>query len=118
MRRLKLDENLPAEAAVVLRDAGHDAVTILDQNMAGDPDSDVARVCRAEDRAVVTLDLDFADIRTYPPADYPGIIVMRPVTQSKPAVLQLVKTLLVAFELGEPLEGHLWVLRENGLRIR
>lgn len=31
--RFKIDENLPHEVAALLRNVGHDAVTILDQGM-------------------------------------------------------------------------------------
>ena len=31
--RFKLDENLPAELADLFRQAGHDAVTVLDQTL-------------------------------------------------------------------------------------
>lgn len=118
MTLLKIDENLPVEVADLLNAAGHDAMTIVQQNMAGDPDTNAAAVCRREGRAVVTLDLDFADIRTYPPADYPGIIILRAVDQSKDAVLDLVRSLVAALATEEPLEGHLWIVRDGGLRIR
>ena len=68
--RIKLDENLPDGAADVLRAAGHDAVTVLDQGMGGGVDPVIAEVCKRESRALVTLDLDFADIRAYAPASY------------------------------------------------
>jgi len=76
--RFKIDENLPVEADQLLVGAGHDAMTVLDQSLGGRPDPDVAAVCQREQRALVTLDLDFSDIRTYPPQDYFGIIVLRP----------------------------------------
>ena len=77
MLKFKVDENLPGEAAGLLASAGHDAVTVMGQQMVGQPDINVATACQREGRAVVTLDLDFADIRTYPPGDYAGIIVLR-----------------------------------------
>jgi predicted nuclease of predicted toxin-antitoxin system len=61
MGRFKLDENLPAEVGTVLRAAVHDAVSVLDQQLGGQPDEDVAAICRDEGRTVVTLDLHFAD---------------------------------------------------------
>jgi predicted nuclease of predicted toxin-antitoxin system len=118
MARFKVDENLPIEAAEVLKAAGHDAFTIFDQGMVGDLDPKVASVCRAEDRALVTLDLDFSDIRTYPPADHPGIIILRPRNQAKPTVLALVNQLIAVLETDERLSGHLWIVQETGLRIR
>lgn len=76
--RFKIDENLPVEAAELLVESGHDAWTILDQQMVGERDLQVASVSRDELRALITLDLDFADIRTYPPGDYHGLIARRP----------------------------------------
>jgi len=74
-------------------------------------------VCCQEQRAIVTLDLDFADIREYPPEDYPGLIVLRVGSQARPHVLRVISQ---AFELFEhqPLAGHLWIVSESGVRIR
>lgn len=115
--QFKIDENLPVEVADALRDAGHDALTIHDEQMVGDPDPQVAAVCQSEERALLTLDLDFSDIRTYPPGEYHGIVVFRPRTQAKPPVLSLVARLIPLLD-SEPLEGNLWILQETGLRIR
>ena len=92
-------------------------MTIHDQRMVGKPDPQVAFVCQSEKRILVTLDLDFADIRTYPPSQYFGIVVLRPRNQSKPTVLDLVSK-LIPLLTSEPLEGNLWILQESGLRIR
>jgi len=115
--RFKIDENLPITAAEILRQAGHDALTIHDQQLAGEPDPRVAAVCLAEQRALLTLDLDFSDIRTYPPGDYAGIIVLRPRTQGHRSVLRLLKR-LVALLTTETLRGNLWILDEFNLRVR
>ena len=64
--KFKTDENLPEEAAELLRSAGHDASTVIGQSMGGAPDPDLASLCRREQCVLVTLDLGFADIRTYP----------------------------------------------------
>lgn len=76
--RFKIDENLPIEAAEVLQQAGHDASTVLQQDLGGGrADTDTASICQRERRALVTLDMDFADIRTYPPKQFLGLIVLR-----------------------------------------
>lgn len=80
--KFKTDENLPVEVAHLLRQEGHDALSVIDQQLAGRPDADVAVMCQSEQRALVTLDLDFSNIRAYPPADYEGIIVFRPAVQA------------------------------------
>lgn len=115
--KFKIDENLPAEAAESLAAAGHDAMTIHDQRMVGQPDPIVVGVCQKEGRALVTLDLDFSDIRAYTPVNYPGVIVLRPRTQAKPAVLELISKMIPLLN-SEPLPGKLWIVQENGLRIR
>lgn len=115
--KFKTDENLPEEAAKLLEEAGHDASTILAQSMGGDPDPDVALVCLAEGRALVTLDLGFADIRAYPPGRYPGLVVLRPSRQSKARVMDMVGKILPMLET-ERIFGRLWIMEEDRVRIR
>ena len=117
MATFKIDENLPMGAAALLVSAGHDAVTVGNQHMVGQSDANVAMVCQREGRAIVTLDLDFADIRTYPPGDYAGIIVLRLARLDKPRVLSVLQRLLPVLEQ-EPLVGKLWVVEETSVRVR
>lgn len=115
--RFKVDENLPVEIAQLLRQQNHDALTVLDQQLGGRPDPDVAQVCLAERRALITLDLGFSDIRLYPPENYSGIIVLRPAVQTTPALVRIVTGVLPLLDQ-EPLDGHLWVVDERRVRIR
>lgn len=115
--RFKVDENLHDDVAAALRNEGHDAQTVYDQGLRGQSDRDIADTCCREQRAVVTLDLDFGDIRRYPPESFPGLIVLRAVNQGRPHVLWVLSQ---AFELlgRQPLAGHLWIVSESGVRIR
>jgi len=115
--RFKVDENLPIEIADILRQNQHDAMSVQEQQLAGQPDVQVAQVCRAEDRAVVTLDLDFSDIRSYPPENYKGIIVLRPAVQNLTTLIRLIGQILQSMG-HEPLEGHLWIVDDSRIRIR
>jgi predicted nuclease of predicted toxin-antitoxin system len=115
--RLKIDENLHAEVAALFGTAGHDVHTVYDEGLRGSPDNVIAERCRNEDRVLVTLDLDFADIRTYPPANHPGMIALRVGNQSRPHILRVmspIKTLLDK----EPVAGRLWIVSEASVRIR
>jgi predicted nuclease of predicted toxin-antitoxin system len=115
--KFKVDENLPTEAAALLTQRLGDALTVNDQRMQGSADPTLAQVCRDENRTLVTLDLDFADIRSYTPAKHAGIIVLRPLTQSKRDVLRLLER--VVEQIGrERVAGTLWVVDEAGIRIR
>ena len=62
-------------------------------------------------------DLDFADIRASPPKDYAGLLVLRLSRQDKLHVLSVFERLLLVLET-EPLEGKLWIVDENRVRIR
>jgi predicted nuclease of predicted toxin-antitoxin system len=115
--RCKIDENLPIDAAALLREAGHDCHTVYDEALAGAPDQRVIDTCRAEGRALLTLDLDFADLRTYPPADHPGIIVLRPAEPDKEHVLRLLARTLPVLER-EAVVHSLWIVEETRVRIR
>jgi predicted nuclease of predicted toxin-antitoxin system len=117
MLKFKVDENLPTEAAELLASAGHDAVTVHYQRMVGQPDTNVAAICQREQRVVVTLDLDFADIRAYPPSDYSGIIVLRLRLLGKFHVLSVLQHLLPVLQ-HEPLAGKLWIVDESSVRVR
>jgi len=92
--KFKIDENLPFEIKNLLIQAGHDALTVKDQDLTGKPDATIATVCLGEDRVFITADLDFSDIRAYPPAKYPGIMVLRSDRQDKPTMVELFRAVL------------------------
>ena len=115
--RFKIDENLPLEVATLLHQAGHDALTVVEQDLSGSADPDLAKVCQREGRALITLDTGFGDIRAYPPDEYSGLIVLRLSRQDKLRVLR-VASLLISKLDSEPLEQHLWIVDEESIRIR
>jgi predicted nuclease of predicted toxin-antitoxin system len=80
-------------------------------------DAAIAARCQQEERAIVTLDLDFANITVYPPEEYPGLIVLRVVDQSRAHVLQGFTYILDLIDQ-EPLSGHLWIVEDHQVRIR
>lgn len=115
--RIKVDENLPREVADLFQTAGHDAITVGDERLGGKPDATIGAVIQIEERALVTLDLDFADIRKHPPEDYAGLVVLRLNHQDKSHVLQVMRRLLPIF-VREEVRGSLWVVGEGHIRIR
>jgi len=70
--KFKLDENLPVSAAVVLAAAGHDADTVLGEQLTGRADQDVVAASTAAQRVLISLDVGLGDIRAYPPAATPA----------------------------------------------
>lgn len=115
--RFKLDENIPIRALSALRQQGHDAETAESEGLAGAPDRAVLAACTAEARLLVTLDLDFADIREYPPGSHQGIWVLRPPQQTFASILGLIEA-GVRLSTSERTTGQLWVIDERRVRIR
>jgi predicted nuclease of predicted toxin-antitoxin system len=115
--RAKLDENLPVEAGELLRANGWDSATVVDEGMGGGDDPTVAAACRTEARVLFTLDLDFSDIRTYPPSEYVGIVVLRPPQPTRGMVLQMLTRVLPV--LAAQWANHqLWIVEPDRVRVR
>lgn len=114
--RFKLDENLSPTLAEQFLAAGHEAHSVLEQSLGGANDPRVIEACRAEDRALITLDLDFANIQRYPPAQYAGIMVLRLGTQAHGAIVRAVAEAIRLLER-EVLRGRLWIVESGRIRI-
>jgi predicted nuclease of predicted toxin-antitoxin system len=115
--KFKIDENLPVETAEVLRDAGFDAATVWDEALAGSDDITIASRVRSEDRILVTLDLDFANIRAYPPEEHPGFIVLRLRRQDKENAVAVMNRVTLALRHRSPAR-ELWIVEEDRIRFR
>jgi predicted nuclease of predicted toxin-antitoxin system len=115
--KFKVDENLPVELLADLRAAGHDALTVPEEGTTGSPDSTVMKRVQAERRVLLTMDKGIANARAYPPDRYAGIVLFRPSTSGRGAVLAFVRRQLPAL-LQADLAGHLLVVSERGIRIR
>jgi hypothetical protein len=60
--KVKLDENIGTAGAELLTTAGFDVATVAQQQLTSAQDENIASVCAAEDRCLVTLDKDFSDV--------------------------------------------------------
>jgi predicted nuclease of predicted toxin-antitoxin system len=115
--KLKLDENLPIEILGDLRAEGHDAESVHEERLTGEPDPEVLAACRREGRTLLTLDKGIGDLRAYRPADYAGIVLFRPPTDGRKTTLDFVRA-----HLGRVLEmelsGSLVVVTSTSIRTR
>jgi predicted nuclease of predicted toxin-antitoxin system len=114
--KLKIDENLPTKSVKLLEDYGYEAMSVFDQNLSGASDTRIAEVCQKEKRALITLDADFSDIRTYSPDEFFGLIILGLKRQDKPHILSIVDRLIKILSK-EPLERRLWIVEEGKVRI-
>ena len=113
----KIDENLPVEVAQLLSQAGHSASTALQEGLGGATDETISAAILKENLILVTLDTGFADIRAYPPAQFPGLIVLRLRQQDKLHVLEIFGRVLARLQ-DQPIQGKLWIVEERRLRVR
>ena len=80
-------------------------------------DAALLETCRREGRALVTLDLDFANPLDYCPSEYPGIAVLRlPKNTSAVDLLQTLETFAKGLEQ-HPLAGRLWIVESGRIRL-
>ena len=115
--RFKLDENLPVELVTDLRDLGHDADTVADEGLRGAADPAVVDAASAADRILFTLDKGIANLQRYPIHQHAGVVLFRPDTTGRGAVVVFVRDrLLKLLELD--LAGRLTVVGPSGIRFR
>ena len=115
--RFKLDENLPADLAEMLRKAGHDVHDVVGEGLAGEGDPPVLAAASRENRILVTFDLDFADVRQYPPGSHAGIVVFRLDDQRWRVLEEFARRALTENNL-KRLERGLAIVDETRIRFR
>ncbi|MEN3001169.1 MAG: DUF5615 family PIN-like protein [Armatimonadota bacterium] len=115
--RIKLDENLAHAHQQFLQSQGYDVERVYEQGLSGASDAVIWQQVCAEGRLFITLDIDFADIRQYRPGTHPGVLLLRPATNSKAAVMRVLQRVCQEIPL-ETLKGCLAVADEQHTRIR
>ena len=115
--RVKVDENFAQSHVSLLEDAGHDAESVFDEGLSGLQDAALWARVTEEDRLFITLDLDFSDIRRFPPGTHPGILLLRPRNASREAVRTVLRRVLRTYAL-EELKGCLVVASDRHTRVR
>jgi predicted nuclease of predicted toxin-antitoxin system len=115
--RLKLDENLGHRAREILDKAGHNVSTVFTAGLGAAIDDAVLKAATGDNRALVTLDLDFSSPLRFIPSKYSGIVVLRP--RSKPSlgdILTVIRTLARFLEKDQPM-GKLWIVEPGRVRV-
>jgi predicted nuclease of predicted toxin-antitoxin system len=117
--RFLVDANMPRSTLALLASLGHASEHARDIGMGQAPDSRIAARTRSTSAALLTRDLDFADIRHYPPAEYQGILVLRmPDDAVAQTIVNLLERFLKQTELVAQLPGHLVILEPDRVRFR
>jgi len=117
--RFLVDEDLPRSKGDLLQHYKHEAVDVRGIGLRGAKDSQIAARARREGLCLVTGDLDFSDIRNYPPGDYAGLVVLRlPRTATASFILNLLESFLQQKDLVAQMPGKLAIVEPGRVRIR
>src|SRR5260370_26392825 len=68
---VKLDEHLGKATRQLLREGSYDVDTVLDERLSGSTDDLLWSRVVADGRLLITLDLDFSDVRRFRPGTHP-----------------------------------------------
>ncbi len=115
--KLFLDENISPLHARELRADGYDALGVVEAGLSGASDERVLAFAIDEDRILVTLDADFANILRFPSENSPGLVRLRLHPPTEPAIRDTLRKALLLLKNVE-LRGRLAVVEPNKIRIR
>jgi hypothetical protein len=110
---------MPRMAVGVLARLGHQVEFTKDIGLSNDFDKMIAAHAQATQAALITRDLDFADVRNYPPEQFFGIVVLRvPDEALAPDIADLLERFVGNSEFTDNLSGKPAIVEENRVRFR
>jgi predicted nuclease of predicted toxin-antitoxin system len=114
--RFLIDANLPRSAVGLLVGFGHEVDFARDIGLASAPDEQIA--IRAQETSAMR-DMDFADIRRYPPSQYAGIVVLRlPDDAVAQEIVRVIERFIKEHQFLDALNGRLAIVETDRVRFR
>lgn len=113
---VKVDEDLPAEVADLLRKAGHDARTVMQEGLVGAPDEELWKQVQHEERCLFTADKGFANAQLFPPGTHAGIVLLRLPRESRAAYIRLTESFLTGMDVASAI-GAIAVVTPGAIRL-
>jgi predicted nuclease of predicted toxin-antitoxin system len=118
--RFFTDHCVPNSVAQTLRDAEYDVFVLREHIPQDSVDAVVIAKAQELDAVLVSLNGDFADIATYPPSQYKGIIALQ--VRNHPEALPSLMRRLTNYLAARPemcnYHGQLLVVEAHRIRIR
>lgn len=118
--RFFADHCVPSSVAQAVQKAGHEVFRLRHHLRSDSPDGIVIAKAQELDCILLSLDGDFADIVTYPPTRYKGIVALQ--LRNHPEVMpQLLERLMAYLSLHDDMgdyAGKLLVVQSHRIRTR
>jgi len=115
--RIFADENIQEPTVHFLRELGHDVEGVRDLHMETSPDAEVYAYAQETERALLTYNADFVDIRALRDTNHHGVIRLRIKTQRIHALHPVLRTALERL-VGLDLTNTLVTISDRRTRIR
>jgi predicted nuclease of predicted toxin-antitoxin system len=114
------DHCVPREITETLRQQGHEVLLLRDHLPIRSPDPDVIAKAQALDSLLLSLNGDFADIVTYPPANFRGIVAIQLHNHPEiiPALMTQLGQFLIEHSDAKYYRGKLFIVEVHRIRIR
>lgn len=117
--RFLVDADLPRSTIAVLKRYGHEGVDVRDIGLGAATDQRIASHAREQQLCLLTGDYDFSDLRTYPPAQHYGIVVLHvPPQATAPTILSLLEEFLKQSRLVDSMSAKLAIVEPGRVRVR
>lgn len=117
--RFLLDANIPRVVAHVITSHGHLVEHVIDSSLNCATDDIIAKHAVRDAAVLITRDMDFADLRRYPTATTPGVVVLRvPDDMTAEDIAKVVENFLRALGDATVLTGRLAIVEGNRYRLR
>ena len=115
--RIKVDENIGSSGVAILKQGGHDVMTVRDQGLAGAADQRVFQACATEARILVTMDHDFGHVMRFPPKQTAGIVILG--LRGPASLLQVHSRLrdFLSLAATRSVGGELWIVEPGRVRV-
>lgn len=115
--RFLADMGISPRSAVFLRNLGHEALHLHDEGLDCLPDADILAKALAEQRIILTHDLDFGDLMAASGAQLPSVIIFRLRNMSADRVNRYLEIVLANYQ-GRLEAGAIISVTERQIRVR
>ena len=118
--RFFTDHCVPTSVIEALQGDGHEVLILKQHIPSNSDDALVIAKAREIDAILVSLNGDFSDIVTYPPAKFQGIIALqvRNHPEAIPSILRRLTSYLATHQDQEHYRGQLFLVEPHRIRIR